>query len=608
MGRVVGIDLGTTYSAVGLAEGGEVTVITTSEGKRLPSVVAFTRNGERLTGRAASEQAAVNAENTVFAVKRLLGRTFDDPEVTRQHPYFACRLRPGPRGDARIYIAAADKVVSPQEVAAQLLARLRDEAEAYLGEGVHDAVISVPAYFGETQRQAVKDAATIAGLQVQQIINEPTAAALSYGFVHKQGGTIMVIDLGGGTYDVSILDVQDGAVAVRASSGDARLGGADWDTVIAEWVVETFLRQEAIDLRRQRQAMQRIREAAERAKIALSTEDETEIHLPFIATSSDGPRHLRLRLTRPQFEALAAPLLARLSVPVQRVLADAGIDAATLDAVVLVGGATPMPMVRRKIEEVTGVEPQTPPQPDQAVVRGAALQAGALAGEVEAVRVHDVTPLSLGLETVGSMMATVIPRNTPIPVRRSQVFSTAEDGQTAVEIHVLQGERPMATDNETLGVFRLQGIPAAPRGIPQIEVTFTIDESGLLHVSAQELISGTSQTVSLAATTSLSAAEVAQMVQEAERCAAVDIRQRNLVEARTAARQMLYLLERHLRNGNKEALLDLDSTLPDQIEELKQAIQGKDATRIRRLTAELQQATTAIAPAVAGWTEQEPLS
>jgi molecular chaperone DnaK len=608
MGRVVGIDLGTTYSAVGLAEGGEVTVITTSEGKRLPSVVAFTRNGERLTGRAASEQAAVNAENTVFAVKRLLGRTFDDPEVTRQHPYFACRLRPGPRGDARIYIAAADRVVSPQEVAAQLLARLRDEAEAYLGEGVHDAVISVPAYFGETQRQAVKDAATIAGLQVQQIINEPTAAALSYGFVHKQGGTIMVIDLGGGTYDVSILDVQDGAVAVRASSGDARLGGADWDTVIAEWVVETFLRQEAIDLRRQRQAMQRIREAAERAKIALSTEDETEIHLPFIATSSDGPRHLRLRLTRPQFEALAAPLLARLSVPVQRVLADAGIDAATLDAVVLVGGATPMPMVRRKIEEVTGVEPQTPPQPDQAVVRGAALQAGALAGEVEAVRVHDVTPLSLGLETVGSMMATVIPRNTPIPVRRSQVFSTAEDGQTAVEIHVLQGERPMATDNETLGVFRLQGIPAAPRGIPQIEVTFTIDESGLLHVSAQELISGTSQTVSLAATTSLSAAEVAQMVQEAERCAAVDIRQRNLVEARTAARQMLYLLERHLRNGNKEALLDLDSTLPDQIEELKQAIQGKDATRIRRLTAELQQATTAIAPAVAGWTEQEPLS
>jgi molecular chaperone DnaK len=607
MGRVVGIDLGTTFSAVGLAEGGEVTVITTSEGKRLPSVVAFSRNGERLTGRAASEQAAVNAENTVFAVKRLLGRTFDDPEVTRQHPYFACRLRPGPRGDARIYIPAAGKAVSPQEVAAQLLARLRDEAEAYLGEGVHDAVISVPAHFGETQRQAVKDAATIAGLRVKQIINEPTAAALSYGFAHRQSGTMMVIDLGGGTYDVSILDVHDGAVAVRASSGDARLGGADWDTVIAEWVVETFLRQEAIDLRRQRQAMQRIREAAERAKIALSTEDETEIHLPFIATSSDGPRHLRLRLTRRQFETLAEPLLARLSLPVQRVLSDAGLDATTLDAVVLVGGATPMPMVRRKIEEVTGLAPQTPPQPDQAVVRGAALQAGALAGEVEAVRVHDVTPLSLGLETMGSMMATVIPRNTPIPVRHSQVFSTVEDGQTAVEIHVLQGERPMATDNETLGVFRLEGIPAAPRGIPQIEVTFTIDENGLLHVGARELISGTSQTVSLAATTSLSAAEVAQMVQEAERCAAIDIRQRNLVEARTAARQLLYLLERHLRNGNKQALLELDGTLLDQIEALKQAIQGRDAARIRRLTAELQQATTAIAPAVAGWAEQEPL-
>jgi molecular chaperone DnaK len=606
MGRVVGIDLGTTNSAVGLAAGGEVTVITTREGKQLPSIVAISRNGERLVGRAAREQASFNAENTVFAVKRLLGRSFDDADLARQHPDLASRLRPGPRGDARIYIPAAGQAYSPQQIAAQLLARLRAEAEAYLGEEVRDAVISVPAYFGETQRQAVKDAALIAGLRTRQIINEPTAAALGYGYAQQCSGTIMVIDLGGGTCDVSLLDVGDGAVAVRASSGDTGLGGADWDSLITTWIADTYLRREAIDLRREPQAMQRIREAAERAKIALSAAEETEIHLPFIATSSDGPRHLRLQLERSQFEAMAEPLLARLAAPIERVLADARIDAASLDAVVLVGGSSPMPMVRRTIEAITGMAPQTPPQPELAVVRGAALQAGAIAGEVEAVRVHDVTPLSLGLETVGSMMATLIPRNTPVPVRRSQVFSTSEDGQTAVEIRVLQGERPMATDNETLGVFRLEGIPAAPRGIPQIEVTFTIDENGMLHVGAQELISGTSQTVSLAATTSLSAAEVAQMVQEAERCASSDIRQRSLVEARTAARQMLYNLERRLNNGANGSQPVVGAEIQQQMAVLKQAIQGKDASQIRRLTAELQQTTTSVAAGVPRWSEQAP--
>lgn len=592
MGRVVGIDLGTTNSAVAVAEGGDVTVITTSEGKRLPSVVAFNYGGERLTGRPAKEQAAANAENTIFAVKRLLGRSYDDPEISRQHPQFACRLRPGPHGDVRIYVPATGKIVSPQEVAAQLLVRLRHEAEAYLGDAVHEAVISVPAYFGETQRQAVKDAATIAGLQVEQIINEPTAVALNYGFAQKHAETIMVIDLGGGTYDVSILDLQDGAIAVRASSGDTRLGGTDWDTVIVTWLADSFLRQEAIDLRRDRQAMQRLREAAEEAKMTLSTEEETEIHLPFVATSNDGPRHLRRQLTRQQFEAMSAPLLARLGPPIQRVLLDAGLDATSLDAVILVGGSTPMPMVRHAIEEATGIAPHTPSQPDQAVVRGAALQAAALAGEIAAVRLHDVTPLSLGLETAGSMMSVVVPRNTPIPVRRSQVFSTSEDEQTTVEIHVLQGERPMASDNETLGVFRLEGIPAAPRGIPQIEVTFTIDENGLLHVDARELVSGTSQTVTLATTTSLSAAEVAQMVQEAERCAAVDIKQRNLVEARMAARQILYLAERYEHNGAGVA----NGALQQRIERLREAVQGRDAAHIRQLSAELQRASFADTP------------
>lgn len=596
MGRVVGIDLGTTNSAVAVAEGSDVTIITTSEGTRLPSVVAFSYSGERLTGRPAREQAANNPENTIFAVKRLLGRSYDDPEVNHQHPQFACSLRPGPRGDVRIHVPAVGKVISPQEVAAQLLARIRHEAEAYLGDIVHDAVISVPAYFGETQRQAVKDAATIAGLRVRQVINEPTAVALNYGLAQNQAGTIMVIDLGGGTYDVSILDVGDGEVAVRASSGDTRLGGSDWDSLIVSWLVDGFLRQEAIDLRRERQAMQRIREAAEQAKILLSTEEETEINLPFIATSSDGPRHLHRRLTRMQLEAMAAPLLARLTTPLQRALVDAGLGARALDAVILVGGATPMPMVRRTVAEVTGVTPQTPPQPEQAVVRGAALHAAALAGEIAAVRVHDVTPLSLGLETAGSMMSVVVPRNTPIPVRRSQVFSTSEDDQTAVEIHVLQGERPMAPDNETLGVFRLEGIPASPRGIPQIEVDFTIDENGLLNVSARELISGTSQTVTLTTTTSLSATEVAQMVREAERCAAVDIKQRNLVEARMAARQILYLVERHRRDGTKNE--NGNGYLLQRIAELREALEGKDAASIRRLAAEVQQ-ISATAPETA---------
>lgn len=408
----------------------------------------------------------------------------------------------------------------------------------------------------------------------------------------------MVIDLGGGAYDVSILDVYDGRVVVRASSGDTRLGGTEWDSLIAAWLFETFLRRYGINLRRQPQARLRVYEAAEAAKIALSTEEETVIDLPFLATSADGPRHLRMPLTRQQFEQMAAPLLARLAAPIEAVLADAGMIPNALDAVLLVGGATRMPMVRRQIESITGLPAVTPPQPDQAVVCGAALHAGALAGEVEEVRLRDVTPLTLGLETLGSAMSPLIPRNTPIPASRSQVFSTAEDGATSVEIRVLQGERPMAADNETLGIFRLEGIPPAPRGIPQIEVTFTIDENGLLHVAARELLSGTSQTVSLSATTSLTAQEVRQMVQEAERCAAQDLAQRNLIEARTAARQVLYLIERNVQRSNGGIPQPLQQRLMRQVRALQQAIPGRDPAQIRRLTAEVQQASSAVSSLV----------
>jgi len=593
MGRVVGIDLGTTSSAIAVVRGGEVIVITTSEGKRLPSVVGFGRNGERLTGRAAIEQGATNPENTVYGVKRLLGRPAGDAEAGGTSTSFSS-LRSGPRGDARVYIPVAGKLFSPPEIAAHILSRLRDEAEAYLGEAVREVVISVPAYFGEPQRQALKNAATIAGLTVRQIINEPTAVALSYGSGQSHTSTVMVVDLGGGSYDVSILDIREGQVTVRATSGDTHLGGTEWDSLIAGWIAATFLRRYGIDLRRQPTAWQRVYEAAEDAKIALSTDEETVIDLPFLAASADGPRHLHLTLTRRQFEQMAASLLERLAAPVESVLADAGLAPSALDAVLLVGGATRMPMVRRQIEMLTGQTAEIPPQPDQAVVAGAALQAGALAGEVEEVRLRDVTPLTLGLETVGGMMSPLIPRNTPVPVSRSQVFSTAEDGATAVEICVLQGERPMAADNETLGILRLEGIPAAPRGIPQIEVTFTIDENGLLRVAARELLSGAGQTVFLAATTSLTAQEVRQMVQEAERCAAQDLVQRNLVEARTAARQVLYLVERNLQRANGEIPPPLAERVMRQVRALQQALAGPDATRIRHLTAEVQQASSAI--------------
>jgi len=590
MAKAVGIDLGTTNSVIAIMEGGEPVVLVNSEGNRTtPSVVGF-KDDQRLVGQVAKRQAVLNPKGTLFEIKRYIGRTWDEIEHEAERaPYEVVR---GTDGGVRFVVAG--KQYTPEEVSAMVLRKLADDASERLGEKVTKAVITVPAYFNNAQREATQNAGRIAGLEVLRIVNEPTAAALAYGLEKKGNETVLVFDLGGGTFDVSILEVGDGVFEVRSTSGDTHLGGTEWDSLIAGWIAATFLRRYGIDPRRQPTAWQRVYEAAEDAKIALSTDEETVIDLPFLAASADGPRHLHLTLTRRQFEQMAASLLERLAAPVESVLADAGLAPSALDAVLLVGGATRMPMVRRQIEMLTGQTAEIPPQPDQAVVAGAALQAGALAGEVEEVRLRDVTPLTLGLETVGGMMSPLIPRNTPVPVSRSQVFSTAEDGATAVEICVLQGERPMAADNETLGILRLEGIPAAPRGIPQIEVTFTIDENGLLRVAARELLSGAGQTVFLAATTSLTAQEVRQMVQEAERCAAQDLVQRNLVEARTAARQVLYLVERNLQRANGEIPPPLAERVMRQVRALQQALAGPDATRIRHLTAEVQQASSAI--------------
>jgi molecular chaperone DnaK len=484
MGKVVGIDLGTTNSVVAVLEGGEPVVITTAEGGRLvPSVVAFAKNGERLVGQTAKRQAAVNPENTVFSIKRFMGRSYTDVRDEKV-PY---QVVAGPNGDARVKIAQNGQTYTPQEISAMVLQKLKKDAEAYLGEPVTQAVITVPAYFNDTQRQATKDAGKIAGLEVLRIINEPTASALAYGLDKKSNETILVFDLGGGTFDISLLEVGDGVVEVKATSGDTHLGGDDWDAVLADHIADEFKKENGIDLRSDRQALQRLREAAEKAKIELSSMLETEVSLPFITADANGPKHLQVKITRAKFEQLSTALVQRLRGPFEQALRDSKLSPRDIDEVVLVGGATRMPMVQQLVRELTGGrEPNKSVNPDEVVAIGAAIQAGVLGGEVKDVLLLDVTPLSLGLETLGSVMTTLIPRNTTIPYKKSEVFSTADDHQTAVDIHVLQGERPMAADNMTLGRFRLEGIPPAPRGMPQIEVTFDIDANGILHVSAKD--------------------------------------------------------------------------------------------------------------------------
>jgi molecular chaperone DnaK len=590
MSKIIGIDLGTTNSVVAVMEGGEPTVISTSEGGRLtPSMVGFNKNGERLVGQTAKRQATINPENTIFSVKRFIGRRYDDPEAGEERARLPYDIVKGPQGDILVKLSQTGRTYTPQEISAMVLAKLKRDAEDYLGEPVEKAVITVPAYFNDSQRQATKDAGKIAGLEVLRIINEPTAAALAYGMDKKADETILVFDLGGGTFDVSVLEVSDGLVEVISTNGDTHLGGDDWDAALVDWITAEFLREQGIDLSKDRQALQRVREAAEKAKIELSSVMQTEVNLPFITADASGPKHLQMTLGRAKFEQMTQSLLKRITGPVQRALKDAKLKAETLDEVVLVGGSIRMPMVQELVTELTGKEPNKSVNPDEVVALGAALQGGVLAGDVNDVLLLDVTPLSLGIETLGGVMTPLIQRNSTIPTRKSELFSTAEDNQTAVDVHVVQGERPMAKDNSDLGIFRLEGIPPAPRGITQVEVTFDIDANGILNVTAKEKATGRSQAITITASTNLSDSDVERMVREAEINAAEDRRHRELIEAKNGADQLIYQTEKSLENLNGQAPTGLRQQIEGEIESLREAIEGDDAARIRDLSASLQQ-------------------
>ena len=577
-------------------EGGEPTIIATAEGGRLcPSVVGFSKSGERLTGQVAKRQAVINPENTVFSIKRLMGRRIDDAEVERAKEVLPYKIVPGAQGDARVHIPQTGKTYTPQEISAQVLRKLKEDAEAYLGEPVKQAVITVPAYFNDSQRQATKDAGRIAGLDVLRIVNEPTAAALAYGLDKTDMETILVFDLGGGTFDVSILEVGEGVIEVKATSGDTFLGGDDWDRRVVDHIVDEFRKDQGVDLSQDRQALQRLQEAAEKAKIELSSVLETEINLPFITADISGPKHLQMTLTRATLESLTEDLVQRCREPVEQALRDAGLNAKQLDEVVLVGGATRMPMIQDLVRELTdGREPNKSVNPDEVVAIGAAVQAGVLSGEVKDVLLLDVTPLTLGIETLGGVMTPLIERNTTVPVRRSQVFSTAEDGQVAVTVHVLQGERPMAVDNISLGRFNLEGIPPAPRGMPQIEVTFDIDANGILNVSARDQATGIEQTIAITASTNLDQADVDRLVRQAKQHEAEDRRHRELVEARNTADATIYQIEKALRDVGDKVPASDRTTIERTVQELKSVKEGDDADRIRQLTEQLQQASYAI--------------
>lgn len=584
MNKIVGIDLGTTNSVVAVMEGGSPTVISTAEGSHLcPSAVAFNKNNERLVGQTAKRQAIVNPENTIYSIKRFMGRRYDEVETERKMVSY--EVVKGPSGDARVKIPQTGKTYTPQEISAMILAKLKADAEAYLGEPVSKAVITVPAYFNDSQRQATKDAGKIAGLEVLRIINEPTASALAYGLDKKTNEKILVFDLGGGTFDVSVLEVGEGVFEVKSTHGDTHLGGDDWDQLIVNWAADEFQKEQGIDLRGDRQALQRLREAAERAKVELSSVMETEINLPYITADMNGPKHLLLKLTRSKFEQLSEKLIARLRDPFNEALKDAGMKASDLNEVILVGGASRMPMVQALVKELTGKEGNKSVNPDEVVAVGAAIQAGVLTGDVQDVLLLDVTPLSLGVETLGGVMTTLIPRNTTVPVKKSEVFSTAEDNQTSVDIHVLQGERSKADDNNSLGRFRLEGIAPAARGIPQVKVTFDIDANGILNVTAKDSATGREQKITITASTNLDKKEIEKLVNEAHQHELDDQRYKELVEARNNADAAIYQAQKaYQQNGNV-----MPEAVNAKIGELQQAAQGDDRERIQRLTAELQQ-------------------
>ena len=602
MPKILGIDLGTTNSAMAVMEGGSPKILENKEGNRTtPSMVAINKAGERLVGLLAKRQAVTNPENTLFSIKRLIGRRFDDPEVQRDIKTMPFKIKQAGVG---VKVEMGGKDYTPQEISAMILQKLKTDAEEKLGEKIEEAVITVPAYFDDSQRQATKEAGEIAGLKVRRIINEPTAAALAYGFEKKKGQQIAVYDLGGGTFDISVLDVTEDTVEVKSTNGDTHLGGDDFDQRIINWIIDEFKKQEGVDLSKDPMALQRVKEAAEKAKVELSTAQETEINQPFITSTPDGPKHLSLKLTRSKLEELVGDLVEKTLEPVKQALKDAGLEVKDIEEVILVGGMTRMPLVQKKVEEFFGKKPNMSVNPDEVVAIGAAVQAGVLQGDVKDVLLLDVTPLTLGIETLGGVMTPLIEKNTTIPTSKSQIFSTAADNQTSVEIHVLQGERPMAADNKTLGRFILDGIPPAPRGVPQIEVTFDIDANGILNVSAKDKATGKEQKITITASTGLSKEEIERMKKDAEAHAEEDKKKKERIEVKNMAETLYYTTEKALKEAGDKLDEATKKSIQEKMENLKKVKDGDDVEAIKKATEELSQEAQKIGQAMYGAAQQ----